>query len=713
MSEERCGNFESIISDKGMQHILREAICHACDLLQLDASILFLFADGKFKAAASHGCETKHITISAQSAAIKTMQIEKTFLRWNREETFIDRELGLALGRRGLYDGILVPLLESGEKLCGAWLVATKGECSISKIDEMLLQTLAQNISLTIKNLSLSNENLHFRREADTIHKIGTEISQLQDVDQVLKVIVEKACDLLNAEISYLALADDEEQMIRVRVTHGTRGDALRSLTHKYGEGVGGTVAITRTPAIVDNYPKGKWPKPPGISDLVATESIISSMCVPMYTRRGLVGVLYVASRHEAAFTQAHLDILQSLGTQAAIAIENARLYDEQKASTESLREAINTNERLLSLVLDNQGLQVITDTLSDLVQCPILVEDSRFHTLCTSFHGCPEADQADIQSLQVSSINFWQNPKLSESLNVLQNTRHSIRVPENPQLGYYQPRIIVPIVTGVGLVGYVSVLETDQPLNEQKYSTVEQASIVFALEFVKQEAARTNLLQHVITAQEEERKRIARELHDETSQALTALMIGLDTTSLALNVNSHEAANRLSAAKSVTEGLLKDIQRIITDLRPSLLDDLGLVPAIAWYGEQRLKPLGIALNLEGNALENRLPPSMETALFRIVQEAIANVIRHAHASEVSVRMDIQDNDLTLQITDNGVGFDAQVLQSPNSLGKAIGLWGIQERVRILQGEFNLQTAPRKGTAITIHVPMPRGKDDV
>ncbi|MFZ3151003.1 MAG: GAF domain-containing sensor histidine kinase [Anaerolineaceae bacterium] len=706
MSEEQCGRFESLYSDQNVLSDLRDTNQQACDLLHLQVSIIFLWSGKKFITAASQGCDTEKVEINPESMSIQALRSGKTSIKWNRWEPCDDQELTILFDSLEVDNGLLVPLFENS-KLSGIWLAAAQGKHLISETDELVLHTLSQNITLIIKNFFITTENLHNHHEIEALYKIGTEISQLQEIDQVLELIVEKACDLLNAEISYLALADDEAQMIRVCVTHGTRGDALRSLTHKYGEGVGGNVAVTRMPVIVNNYPNGEWPKPPGIPDLVATEDIISSLCVPMCTRRGLVGVLYAASRHEDAFTQSHLNLLQALGTQAAIAIENARLYDEQKASNESLREGISTNERLLSLVLDNQGLQGIADTLSDLVHCPILVEDSRFRILCSSLHGYPEADQTEIQALRVSSIDFCHTPELSESLALLQNTRHSIRVTQNSQLGSPLSRIIVPIVTGVGLVGYVSVLETGQPLSAQKHSTTEQASIVFALEFVKQEAARTNLLQHVINAQEEERKRIARELHDETSQALTALMVGLDTTNLALAVNSKEATSRLSAAKSIAEGLLKDIQRIIADLRPSLLDDLGLVPAIAWYGEQRLKPLGITFILEGNALENRLPSSMEAALFRIVQEAITNVIRHAHASKVSVRLDIQDNYLTLQVTDNGMGFDPKVLQTPNSSGKALGLWGIQERIRILEGEFELQTAPGKGTTIAVQVPVP------
>jgi signal transduction histidine kinase len=674
--------------------------------LQLHANIsmLFLITDKKPTLVAWSGFSPEKQEININKVVEESIFYNQSILKVSQESAD-HQEIVSFLKTLGLRSSLLFPI-HSVNKLSGIWLIASQNDLDFQD-DDLLFQQLVNNLSLTLQIDKLSIENLHYRRESEAIRKISTEISQYLDIDQVLKVIVEKACELLNAEISYLALADDESQMIRVRITHGARGEALQTLTHKYGEGVGGIVAVTHQPVIVDNYPEGNWPKPHGTPSLIATENIVSAMCVPMVTRRGLVGVLYVASRFQAGFTQAHLDLLHALGTQAAIAIENARLYDEQKESAESLRAGIANNERLLGLVLENQGLQGIADALSDMVHCPILVEDSRFQLLCSSFHGCSEEDPAKIQSLQASFTDFWKNPEQNQYRQMLQNTRHSIRVPKIPEQKHQYSRIIAPIVAGTGLVGYVSVIETGQPLDEQKYSTVEQTSIVFALEFVKQEAARTGALHHVITAQEEERKRIARELHDETSQALTALIIGLDTTSLALSVNSQDAGERLSATRSIAEGLLKEIKRIISDLRPSLLDDLGLVPAIAWYGEQRLKPLGIKFAFEGNALADRLPPSMETVLFRIVQEAITNIIRHANASSVCIRLDLDNNDLILKVTDNGMGFDPQIMQSPNSSIKALGLLGMQERIRILDGEVQIQTTPGKGTTITARVPMP------
>ncbi len=219
-------------------------------------------------------------------------------------------------------------------------------------------------------------------------------------------------------------------------------------------------------------------------------------------------------------------------------------------------------------------------------------------------------------------------------------------------------------------------------------------------------ENTRAELLKHMIAAQEEERKRIARELHDETSQALTALMLALDTAGLALEAGHDDVPERLASARAIADNLLEDVQRLVTDLRPSMLDDLGLVAAIAWYGEQRLEPVGVELRLEGDGLECRLPAPVETALFRIVQEALTNVVRYAGAQTVAVRLDVGEKELVLKIADDGCGIDPKRLESKAFRSASLGLRGMQERVGILDGEFTLETAVGKGVAITVRIPV-------
>jgi signal transduction histidine kinase len=239
--------------------------------------------------------------------------------------------------------------------------------------------------------------------------------------------------------------------------------------------------------------------------------------------------------------------------------------------------------------------------------------------------------------------------------------------------------------------------------LTDQAALAIANARLYDALK--QQEQAHAFLLRRTITAQEDERMRIARELHDETSQSLTALMVGLDTANLLASSDLSKARGQMETVRTIAQGMLSNIHRLIADLRPSLLDHRGLVPAIAWYGTQRLKPQDIELQLEEN-LSERLPPLVESCLFRIVQEGFTNVIRHAHASQVRVQIWQQGDCLMLQLSDNGCGFEPNVLSEADVSGKGLGLRGMQERVVILGGTFDLQTSPNHGTSITIRISL-------
>jgi len=222
-----------------------------------------------------------------------------------------------------------------------------------------------------------------------------------------------------------------------------------------------------------------------------------------------------------------------------------------------------------------------------------------------------------------------------------------------------------------------------------------------------QEEHARATLLHQVITVQEEERRRIARELHDETSQRLAALMLGCNTLELAVRKDPEEAKEHFASLKGNLEGMLVEIHRLINDLRPSSLDDLGLKPAILSYGEQRLKPDKIELQLFETGISDRLPLPLETAIFRIIQESFTNTILHSKATRVNVWLTRTDGNLEVLISDNGSGFDPSILIQ-EGVGARFGLLGMQERIRMLDGTFELNSAPGEGTLIRINVPLPR-----
>jgi signal transduction histidine kinase len=207
-----------------------------------------------------------------------------------------------------------------------------------------------------------------------------------------------------------------------------------------------------------------------------------------------------------------------------------------------------------------------------------------------------------------------------------------------------------------------------------------------------ERERVRQQLLRKLISAQEDERKRIARELHDEASQTLAAL-------GMAANLGRMDEVRRLA------DRMHDELHRLIVDLRPSVLDDLGLADAIRWFAERHLASRGIAVRCEIAELEGRLSPEVETALFRAVQEAIVNITRHSQADAVLIQMSAEEAGITVEIEDDGIGFEPERVEAePGSL-RGVGLLGMRERLEIIGGTLQIDSEPGGGTHVVMRVP--------
>jgi signal transduction histidine kinase len=218
--------------------------------------------------------------------------------------------------------------------------------------------------------------------------------------------------------------------------------------------------------------------------------------------------------------------------------------------------------------------------------------------------------------------------------------------------------------------------------------------------ELQDEEKERQKLLERVIDAQEEERKRVARELHDETGQALTALLMSLEGLETQLTEISPPLRERLARTKTLTENALRGLRAIIYDLRPAALDDLGLIPAIRWFADQRLEPLGVQVSVETLARQPRLPSTAETVLFRVMQEAVNNVARHANARNVRIAFEANGEGIFARVEDDGQGFD---LTEPRA---GWGLVGMRERANLIGGRLQVNSGPGIGTRIEIWIPL-------
>jgi signal transduction histidine kinase len=224
--------------------------------------------------------------------------------------------------------------------------------------------------------------------------------------------------------------------------------------------------------------------------------------------------------------------------------------------------------------------------------------------------------------------------------------------------------------------------------------------------ELQDRDTRRAELVRKLLSAQEDERRRIARELHDETCQTVTALAVGLDTVRRA--ASPEEASAKLEDARALASRTLDGLHRVIFDLRPSVLDDLGLASAVRWWVDRHLAPAGITARLEIENLEDRLPPTIEIPVFRAIQEALTNVVRHSGAKTVLVQMSREDGKLSVDVEDDGQGFTPADVATPSETGQGLGLLGMRERIEILGGTLTLDSSPGAGTHVAFTVPVPR-----
>jgi signal transduction histidine kinase len=224
-----------------------------------------------------------------------------------------------------------------------------------------------------------------------------------------------------------------------------------------------------------------------------------------------------------------------------------------------------------------------------------------------------------------------------------------------------------------------------------------------------RREALRGELLMRVVEAQEAERQRIARELHDETGQSLTAIALGLRGTSRNLPENPSKARDQVQRLEDLTARSLVDLQRIVLDLRPSHLDDLGLPATLRWYAGELGRRANLQVTVVVDGEERRLPTEKSTALFRIAQEALTNTTRHAQVQAAIVQLTYLPDSVCLVILDEGVGFDPAAVK--RLLPPAWGLMGMQERAGLLGGKLVIDSAPSGGTSIAATIPFHPGEE--
>ncbi len=261
--------------------------------------------------------------------------------------------------------------------------------------------------------------------------------------------------------------------------------------------------------------------------------------------------------------------------------------------------------------------------------------------------------------------------------------------------------QIVNRIQAGQAEVAQLSLNDTDPDLHRL---TQALNSLITQLEASNQQLRL--LSERAINAQEDERKRIARSLHDDTGQSLSTLIINLERLENHLPTDKVELVKRLKSIREMAAESLACLRSIIYDLRPAILDDLGLLPAIRWYAQTNLEGAGIQVELEFPDDLPTLPQPLTTTLFRIAQEGVNNVVRHSQATRVCLTLGTQANEVYLRLKDDGRGFDPEHISDAAFEHQHWGLLGMQERIELVGGRLTISSDPTHGTTLSVSAPL-------
>jgi signal transduction histidine kinase len=243
--------------------------------------------------------------------------------------------------------------------------------------------------------------------------------------------------------------------------------------------------------------------------------------------------------------------------------------------------------------------------------------------------------------------------------------------------------------------------VETDRKIAQLQTAQLEESQ--------QRETLRGELFRRVVSAQEAERQRIARDLHDETGQALTAIGMGLRGFSGRLSTRNKDGIRTLHQLETLTADSLKELERLISDLRPSHLDDLGLSAALRWYAGRVQEHASISIRVDITGEETDLDDAVKITIFRIIQESLNNIIKHAQASHVNIGLCFEERNVRIDVWDNGVGFDLDQAQQKSTSRPTLGLAGMEERAALLGGSVSIQSRPGYGTQVEALIPYHNG----
>ena len=627
------------------------------------------------------------------------------------EEDLLGEYPGLApVWRQGIRSLLAAPLISNNQVIGVLWIGA-RPESAYAERDVEVAARVAAQIAGAVANSRLYEQVRRFsaqeRRRADqfrTIGEVGRRIAAIHDTDELLADVGETGAAALGYEMTALGIVEDGDLVFPLNANPQLPEPVRRSLANGDNpQGITGLVAATGKPIIVPDHEA----EPRYVSRGMARDAR-SSVTVPVSAGGHAIGVLHSQSADVNAFDEADQVVLQAFAQEIGIAIENARIFEAERRRNERMA-AINAVALNVSAVLTLGELlphvvQLVRETFGyDLVSVFLLDENEEEIVLQAVDSASPNVPERGLR-MRVGDEGIighvadtglpWMTGDVSAD-------------PYFSDLGvddlHMRSELSMPIKQGDAVVGVLD-------FHSAELQAFDDADMLVAQMLANQLAVAIENARIFDETRDmavlEERNRMAREIHDTLAQGFTGIVIQLEAGEDSLEDDDRDGmSERISVAKRIARECLAEARRSVWNLLPEALERNTLDAIIAREVETFGSTMDCEVGFTLLGARRELPAAARAAMMRICQESLTNIRKYARATQVGVTLDYGLNDVTLTVTDDGVGFDPENIRIGEGRG-GFGLTGMRQRARLLRGDVDITSAPNKGAAVKAKIPI-------
>jgi two-component system NarL family sensor kinase len=598
----------------------------------------------------------------------------------------------------------------AGDRPIGV-LVVMSAQGPFDRDDAEILAAVARQAGGAMENARLFEAQRNQATQLQAINQISRAISTIREPDLLMQTSCTLIRELFGYSVVSILLAHPDNDLLVLRTQSGLEGDDIVGYSMQIGgPGLIPLAASTRQPVLVNDVALD-----PRYIVTPHTTHIRSEVAIPLLRNDRLVGVLDTQSPYANAFTKDDLELLTTVADQLTVALENAELLVQERKRRTELALILEVSQAANSSLVLDDVIQRVAEGIADAValpSCVVYLYDDEGDRLLPSAFVAREGSELDTSRISrvipnTDSSQLLRRIFLSgQEASAIEMLTCDIE-DELAQVLSATAVLAVPFVAKQQFLGFALLVAHDAEYHFSPHQ-LRVAYGVAGAAALALENARLYARSHTL-GMAEERIRVAREIHDGMAQGLTAVALNLEAAEQMFEIKPVKAKEKINRALELTRLNLEEARRSVLDLHASALQELTLTEALQRRTQQFLddhREQQITGAFDGDAMYGRLSSRMELSLYRIFEEALDNIARHAGATHVDISIARGGDDVVLVVTDNGQGFDVEQALSARRTPGTFGLVAIRERVRLLHGSMEVQSSDGDGTTLIVTVPF-------